>query len=243
MVVYNPTGPHKQLYDIDNESTGITLADSYHALAPVAGSIPSPDATLIHGIGRYLRRPSVPLAVVNVQRNKRYRFRLANIACSPNNHFSIDGHALTIIEVETVNVHPTLCQLTTTGFGLTPTTGTSDTKELSTQQFCKSNGQQVLNMGGSGTSGTIRFVADNGENFIVALGVHNYKRWCDIVTNLGRDQTGTVINPQYYNDGPRAYQREKQLASYSVKNAKGRQFAVKFTDGEGQDLACDIIVG
>ncbi|KAF9037476.1 Cupredoxin [Panaeolus papilionaceus] len=93
MVVYDPKDPHKRLYDIDNESTVITLANSYHALTPVAGPIPSPDATLIHGIGRYLRGPSVPLAVVNVQCNKRYKFRLANIACSPNDRFSIDGHA------------------------------------------------------------------------------------------------------------------------------------------------------
>ena len=61
----------------------------------------------------------------------------------------------------------------------------------------ESNGEYVLTMGGSGTSGTLRFVGDDGEKFIVALGVHNYKRWGDIVTNLADDQTGVVINPQY----------------------------------------------
>ncbi|PPR01726.1 hypothetical protein CVT24_001600 [Panaeolus cyanescens] len=49
---------------------------------------------------------SEPLTVINVERNKRYRFRLVNVACSPNYRFSIDGHSLTIIEVETVNVQP-----------------------------------------------------------------------------------------------------------------------------------------
>ncbi|PPQ66974.1 hypothetical protein CVT24_008388 [Panaeolus cyanescens] len=109
--------------------------------------------------------------------------------------------------------------------------------------WTESNGQHVLTMGGSGTSGTLRFLSDNGENFIVALGVHNYKRWCDIVTNLKNDQTGIIINPQYYNSGPRAYQREKQLSSYDVNNAQERNFAVTFTEGDGHDLACNIIIG
>ncbi|KAG6907608.1 hypothetical protein DXG01_008226 [Tephrocybe rancida] len=99
------------------------------------------------------------------------------------------------------------------------------------------NGQQVLTINGSGTSGTIRFLADNGENFIVAVGVHNFKRWSDIVTNLANDQTGVIINPQYYSQKDREEQRDKQLASYQVKNAKGRQFAIKFIQAEGENLA------
>ncbi|KZP31629.1 lectin [Athelia psychrophila] len=104
--------------------------------------------------------------------------------------------------------------------------------------------QKLLTMGGSGTSGTIRFVSVDGkESFIVALGVHNYKRWCDVVTNLKDDQTGVLINPQYYNNGGRDYQREKQLASYNIKNAKGREIGVKFTKDDGNDLKCNIIIG
>ena len=111
--------------------------------------------------------------------------------------------------------------------------------------WSESNGEQVLTMGGSGTSGTLRFVADNGENFIVALGVHNYKRWCDIVTNLSNQQTGVIINPEYYDSKypDREAAREKQLASYNVKNAKGRNFAVNFTKGDGNDLKANIIIG
>jgi len=107
------------------------------------------------------------------------------------------------------------------------------------------NGEQILTMGGSGTSGTLRFVADNGENFIVALGVHNYKRWGDIVTNLTNEQTGVIINPEYYNNAnaDRVAARERQLASYSVNNAKGRKFAVNYTVAEGNDLQCNIIIG
>ncbi|KAF9037466.1 laccase [Panaeolus papilionaceus] len=106
LVVYDPNDPHLSLYDFDNESTVITLADWYHVLAPVAGGAPRPDATLINGVGRYPGGPTVPLSVINVERNKRYRFRVVNVACSPNYRFSIDGHSLTIIEVETVNVQP-----------------------------------------------------------------------------------------------------------------------------------------
>ncbi|PPQ84190.1 hypothetical protein CVT24_001893 [Panaeolus cyanescens] len=106
LVVYDPNDPHKNLYDFDDENTVITLADWYHVLAPVAGGAPRPASTLINGIGRYLDGPTIPLAVINVEQNKRYRFRLVNVACSPNYRFSIDGHSLTIIEVETVNVQP-----------------------------------------------------------------------------------------------------------------------------------------
>ena len=35
-----------------------------------------------------------------------YRFRLINIACNPNFLFSIDGHKMTVIEVEGTNVQP-----------------------------------------------------------------------------------------------------------------------------------------
>lgn len=107
------------------------------------------------------------------------------------------------------------------------------------------DGQQVLTMGGSGTSGTLRFVSDSGENFIVAMGVHNYKRWGDIVTNLQNDQTGVIINPQYYsNQNPdREKAREAQLVEYNVKNAKGRNFEIKYTVSDGNNLAANIIIG
>lgn len=37
------------------------------------------------------------------------------------------------------------------------------------------NDQHVLKMGGSGTSGTIRFQTDKDGYFVFAMGVHNYK--------------------------------------------------------------------
>ncbi|KAI0317042.1 laccase [Amylostereum chailletii] len=103
LVIYDPNDPHRQLYDIDDESTVITLADWYHYLSTDPHPIPSPNSTLINGLGRFVGGPASPLAVVNVIKGKRYRFRPVSMACDPNFIFSIDGHSLTIIEVDGVN--------------------------------------------------------------------------------------------------------------------------------------------
>jgi iron transport multicopper oxidase len=70
--------------------------------------IPTSQATLINGKGRYPNGPAVPLSVVNVVEGKRYRFRLIAMSCEPNFEFSIDGHNLTIIEADGENTHPLL---------------------------------------------------------------------------------------------------------------------------------------
>ena len=43
---------------------------------------------------------------VNYDARYRYRFRLVSISCDPNWVFAIDGHTMTIIEVEGTNVQP-----------------------------------------------------------------------------------------------------------------------------------------
>ncbi|KAH9984850.1 lectin [Russula vinacea] len=87
--------------------------------------------------------------------------------------------------------------------------------------------------------------ADGTQNFIITFGVHNYKRWGDIVTNLANEETGVIITPQYYGtDHPdRVSQREKQLTSYSVKNNKGRSFSFNYTVTDGHHLKVDIVIG
>ncbi|PPQ95564.1 hypothetical protein CVT26_008592 [Gymnopilus dilepis] len=104
-VVYDPSDPHKALYDVDDESTVITLADWYHTPAPSAGSVPKSSATLINGLGRTAGGTS-ELAVINVKPDTRYRFRLVSISCDPNFNFTIDGHNMTIIEVDGQNTEP-----------------------------------------------------------------------------------------------------------------------------------------
>ncbi|KAF9444257.1 multicopper oxidase [Macrolepiota fuliginosa MF-IS2] len=106
LVVYDLLDPHRLRYLIDDESTVITLADWYHVPAPEAGFIPTADATLINGLGRYAGGPTSPLAVIRVVKGIKYRFRLVSISCDPNYKFSIDGHTMTIIEVDGINVQP-----------------------------------------------------------------------------------------------------------------------------------------
>jgi len=108
LVVYDPEDPHMALYDVDDESTIITLADWYHKPSPQVARPAISDSTLINGHGRYVGGPASPLAVVKVKAGKRYRFRLISISCDPAFTFSIDGHNLTIIEVDGINVEPLL---------------------------------------------------------------------------------------------------------------------------------------
>ncbi|KAF7364189.1 Laccase I [Mycena sanguinolenta] len=106
LVIYDPNDPQKHLYDIDNESTIITLSDWYHYPSPQHPTIPIFNSTLINGLGRYADGPASPLAVISVTQGKRYRFRLISMSCDPNWIFSIDGHQMSIIEVDGVAHQP-----------------------------------------------------------------------------------------------------------------------------------------
>ncbi|KAI0285664.1 laccase T2 copper depleted [Russula brevipes] len=107
LIIYDSNDPHKDLYDHDDDGTIITLADWYHFTSLKAPYVPLFNSTLINGKGRYPGGPSnVPLAVVNVEKDKRYRFRLISISCDPSFKFSIDSHQMTIIEVDGTNVKP-----------------------------------------------------------------------------------------------------------------------------------------
>ncbi|KAF5376207.1 hypothetical protein D9615_008487 [Tricholomella constricta] len=109
LVVYDSEDPHKQLYDVDDESTIITLSDWYHEPAPAADEdgIPlTPFSTLINGKGRYVDGPAVDLAVINVIKGKRYRFRIIAMSCDPNFTFSIDKHTMKVIEADGENTVP-----------------------------------------------------------------------------------------------------------------------------------------
>ncbi|KAK2467180.1 hypothetical protein APHAL10511_000729 [Amanita phalloides] len=106
LVIYDPNDPLGSLYDVDNEATVITLADWYHIPSPSAGFIPTANSTLINGLGRYVGGPNSPLAVIDVQPNTRYRFRLVSISCDPNFTFSISNHTMTIIEVDGIETKP-----------------------------------------------------------------------------------------------------------------------------------------
>lgn len=57
-------------------------------------------------MGRYPGGPNTTLSVTNVERGKRYRLRLINMACKPHVLFSIDNHNFTIIEADGQAVLP-----------------------------------------------------------------------------------------------------------------------------------------
>nr|2QT6_A Chain A, Laccase [Lentinus tigrinus]2QT6_B Chain B, Laccase [Lentinus tigrinus] len=106
-VVYDPNDPHANLYDVDDESTVITLADWYHVAAKLGPRFPKgADSTLINGLGRSTSTPTADLAVISVTKGKRYRFRLVSLSCDPNYTFSIDSHQLTVIEADGVSTQP-----------------------------------------------------------------------------------------------------------------------------------------
>ncbi|KAF9446426.1 multicopper oxidase [Macrolepiota fuliginosa MF-IS2] len=117
IVVYDPNDPLKHLYDVDDEGTIITLSDWYHVLAPAgtnnffeSGIVPVPDSGLINGKGRFNGGPLVPFAVINVERGKRYRFRVFATACRPFFTFSIDNHNITFIEADGIEHDPVVVQ-------------------------------------------------------------------------------------------------------------------------------------
>jgi iron transport multicopper oxidase len=93
--------PYKHMYDVDNADTVITLADWYHMPSPQRLFTDSPASTLINGLGRsWVNTTKTPLSVVAVTKGTRYRLRLVGMACEAAFQFSIDGHNLTIIEVD-----------------------------------------------------------------------------------------------------------------------------------------------
>ncbi|KAF8553019.1 laccase [Imleria badia] len=109
LVIYDPQDPLAYLYDVDDENTVITLSDWYHTPSIQLGELFAPvvpNSTLINGLGRYDGGPSTPLAVISAQQGLRYRFRVVSTSCNPSFNFTIDGHRMTIIEVDGSEVQP-----------------------------------------------------------------------------------------------------------------------------------------
>ncbi|CAM1505799.1 Fc.00g114360.m01.CDS01 [Cosmosporella sp. VM-42] len=108
------------------------------------------------------------------------------------------------------------------------------------------DGLLTLTMGGSGTSGMLRFMTEQGkEAFIIAMGEHNYKPWLDIVTGLADEVTCVKALPEYYNDTnpERVRSREAQRTSQSILNIDRRTIAANFRVADGKNQELDIIIG
>ncbi len=64
---------------------------------------------------------------------------------------------------------------------------------------------QALPLGYTGSSGMLRFRSGSGALFAVAVGVHDYKCWCDVQVDLADTQPLTQLHGAYYTEGtPRA---------------------------------------
>ncbi|KAG8710675.1 Laccase-1 [Ceratobasidium sp. 423] len=113
-IVIYPDDPHKELYDIDNEKTVLTLGDWYHdsaKLIEASGNITRqrPDSATINGKGRF--NSSIPanpdtLYTLKVKRGKRYRLRLINTSALASFMFSAQNHKLKVIAADAVPVKP-----------------------------------------------------------------------------------------------------------------------------------------
>ena len=100
----------------------------------------------------------------------------------------------------------------------------------------------------SGTSGMLRFKNSDGYFFLVARGVHNYKRWCDIVDNT--DDTGLMVNLSYYpdKDGNHDYPGNrwdvlwKQRDNFEMTLDCGMTVTVDYYVKDGNDLCATITI-
>jgi len=114
LVIYDPEDPLKYLYDVDDESTVITLGEWYHdpsikamALALEGGKLsPEPKSILINDVGKFPGGPKVNNAVVPVKKGLRYRLRFVNLGCLASIKVAIDDHRFTVIEADGQEIQP-----------------------------------------------------------------------------------------------------------------------------------------
>lgn len=83
---------------------------------------------------------------------------------------------------------------------------------------------------------------DRSQFFLVALGIHNSVRWCDIVVDQQWNNTCMEIHPTYYNKGPRYEMLWKQLASLEKVNAQGESIKVDFYQENGSTHYATITI-
>ncbi|KAF7345988.1 Fungal fruit body lectin [Mycena venus] len=117
------------------------------------------------------------------------------------------------------------------------------TRYANTNEWNFVPGGLAFKSGYSGTSGSLRFADKGGEQFVVSLGVHNCKRWCDIVTDLSTAQTAATVNAEYNTNTRLISQREKQLTHCSASSNKGRTIQVNYSVAEGTNLVANVIIG
>ncbi|KAK5657987.1 hypothetical protein OQA88_2540 [Cercophora sp. LCS_1] len=102
-------------------------------------------------------------------------------------------------------------------------------------------GGYSLDMKNSGSSGMLRFLASNGEFFTIAVGVHNYKRWCDVMVNTGDSTPLIKLHPNYYDEKHAKYKcLWEQSAEDEMTTKAGEKVRVSFYVKEGNELRGEI---
>lgn len=117
IVIKDPEDPNLGLYDVDDESTLIILGDWFHTPAPeleaqyklatnTASVEELPQSGTINGVGRTSTDPQPARPTFTVNSGQRYRYRIINTSAIARFTFQIQGHSLTIIEVDGVATAP-----------------------------------------------------------------------------------------------------------------------------------------
>jgi len=102
-------------------------------------------------------------------------------------------------------------------------------------------GKQILTMGGSGTSGGLRFKsASGGDAFFIVVGVHNYSLWLDVLPNIEDKDTTVALLPTYYQPGSRA--GIPLVQNITRFNETGRKIEFKKVIEEGRKITCSLII-
>lgn len=86
----------------------------------------------------------------------------------------------------------------------------------------------VLTMGGSGTSGMLRFRMASGKLFAIAVGIHNWAPWSGVAIDLQPKETLQAVHKEFYAGGPRSSPTVKD----SVGNSSNYSVGVLYTDEE-----------
>eukprot|EP01124_Arcella_intermedia_P012158 TRINITY_DN1845_c0_g1_i1.p1 TRINITY_DN1845_c0_g1~~TRINITY_DN1845_c0_g1_i1.p1 ORF type:complete len:538 (+),score=63.41 TRINITY_DN1845_c0_g1_i1:36-1616(+) len=109
LVIFNPANTFVyqyqslvELYDWYHSPTSVLLP-AY--LASLTGDEPVPESILLNGVGQF-GCTTCPYSQIQVPQNSVIRLRLVNQAAMAIISFSIDGHQLTVIEVDGVEVNP-----------------------------------------------------------------------------------------------------------------------------------------
>ncbi|KAG8995302.1 hypothetical protein FRB94_009296 [Tulasnella sp. JGI-2019a] len=97
----------------------------------------------------------------------------------------------------------------------------------------------TLKMKESGTSGALLYRSSDQDACCFVLGIHNYKPWCNVVTNIAPNDTASSILNTFYGKGFRNKDWEPVLHDQN-RTSKGTEADVRFFQSTGNSLTAVI---